>query len=202
MEGSTLASDRHGQRLLAAPVWIRAFLVPSSLWLLGGAAVAHCDYCGIYFSGGSIKRGDYRFCNGVCANKGAVLTLLYSCSAEKIDKYISSVHSGPCPRCGARANVDVHQSHRVYSVLVHTHWETRTHFCCRKCGRTQQLKDLGYCVLRGWWGFPFGLVITPWQMARNIIGIMRRSDRPSRDLQRIAKLDLAKKLSGGARQRT
>jgi hypothetical protein len=166
------------------------------------AAVAHCDYCGIYFSGGSIKRGDYQFCNGVCADKGAVLTALDSCPAEEIDEYIWSFHSGPCPRCGARANVDVHQSHRVYSLLVSTHCETRTHFCCQKCGRKQQLKDLGFSMLCGWWGFPDGPIITPSQIVKNITGIMRASDRPSRDLQRIAKLELAHKLAGEARQRS
>jgi hypothetical protein len=164
--------------------------------------VAHCDYCGTYFSGGSIKRGNYRFCNGVCADKGAVLTALDSCSVEEIDEYISSFHSGPCPRCGARANVDVHQSHRVYSVLVYTRWQTNKHFCCQKCGRNQQLKDLGFSMLCGWWGFPFGLIITPLQIVKNIIGIVRPSDRPSRDLQRIAKLELAQKLAGEARQRS
>jgi hypothetical protein len=163
--------------------------------------VAHCDCCGTYFYGGSIERGKYRFCNGVCAEKGAVLAVLDCFSPEEIDRHIASAHAGPCPLCGAHANVDVHQSHRVYSIIVYISWRTKMHFCCQKCGRKEQLKDLGFCMACGWWGVP-GLVITPVQILKNIIGIMRVSDRPSRDLQRIVKLNLAESLARQARART
>jgi hypothetical protein len=49
-------------------------------------------------------------------------------------------------------------------------------------------------MVAGWWGFPFGLLVTPWQLMKNVSGLMRSSDHPSGELERIVKLDLANNL--------
>jgi hypothetical protein len=45
----------------------------------------------------------------------------------------------------------------------------------------------------GWWGFPWGIIITPVQVARNTWGIFSGPDpsRPSEALARIARFHLA-----------
>jgi hypothetical protein len=154
----------------------------------------HCDYCGTFFRGGSMKRGRYQFCTGQCLENGQVLEILDHVTPAKIDAQIEAVRAQACPTCRGPGPVDVHHSHTVHSLLVYTSWKTKTHFCCRACARQEQAKALAYCLLAGWWGFPFGVLLTPWQIMRNIFGLMRSSDRPSRELERVVKLDLANNL--------
>jgi len=59
-------------------------------------------------------------------------------------------------------------SYRVWSALIITHWESRTQVSCRSCGRKAQLGDALFSLVLGWWGFPWGLIFTPVQIARNI----------------------------------
>jgi hypothetical protein len=54
----------------------------------------------------------------------------------------------------------------------------------------------------GWWGFPWGLVLTPIQMARNIMGIFAGPDfsRPSADLRKMVQVMLAARMVVDQRQ--
>jgi hypothetical protein len=112
-----------------------------------------------------------------------------------IEDQIDKVRAGPCEECGARANIDVHKSYKVYSALVWTSWKTRSHFCCQSCGRRHQGKALVSSALLGWWGVPFGLLITPWQIMRNVLAMTRKADRASPDLERSVRIDLANALA-------
>jgi hypothetical protein len=49
-----------------------------------------------------------------------------------------------------------------------------------------------FSAVLGWWGFPFGLILTPVQMTRNIIGMCRGSGtgQPSPDLRRLVLANL------------
>jgi hypothetical protein len=147
-----------------------------------------CDYCGVSFRGSSIKDGSYRFCNGVCAERGAVLRNLDRLDVAVIDQHIANAQAGPCTECGANAKVDMYFSYRVHSILLYTSWKTRRHFCCRSCGRSHQMKDIGYCISLGWWGGPFGLLMTPWQIAMNVGALLRKSDRVPRKIGTSANL--------------
>lgn len=153
----------------------------------------HCDYCGQFFRGGSLKQGQYRFCNGVCLERGKILSLLDKNSPTEIDNYIVSLRKGKCKECSRFANVDFHKSHTVYSVIFYTSWKTVTHFCCKKCGRKHQATATLYSLLLGWWGI--GFFVTPLQIGRNVIGMLRTDDRPSGDLNRFARLQLANELA-------
>ena len=48
-------------------------------------------------------------------------------------------------------------------------------------------------TLLGWWGFPWGLLVTPMQIARNISALTRRPDplTPSPELLRAARIHIA-----------
>ena len=82
------------------------------------------------------------------------------------------LHQGNCPQCQGPGPVDIHTSHKVYSALAFTRWSSHPVMACRSCGRKQQLKHAIFSFALGWWGFPFGLVITPVQVIRNIGGMI------------------------------
>jgi hypothetical protein len=88
-----------------------------------------------------------------------------------------------CPVCGAPGSVEEYLSYRVHSVLILTSWRTRVHSCCPQCARKAQVRDLLYCACLGWWGVPFGLIITPLQIARNCIALWNLSTSPGPQYQ-------------------
>jgi len=60
------------------------------------------------------------------------------------------------------------------------------------CGTTARMGDAIFCLLVGWWGFPWGLIITPVQIGRNLAGMMRSPEdkTPSPALERIVRTTL------------
>src|SRR5205085_235600 len=154
--------------------------------------MANCDYCGAFYRGGAIRDGDYRFCTGPCHQRGQSLTAILADVPEaEVSARIADVHTGPCPRCAKRRNVDIYDSFRTWSALVYTKWETRSHLCCRICARKHQISDLIFCLYAGWWSSPFGLLIGPFQIFRNIREMLHRSSiaGPSKRLQQRVRMD-------------
>jgi hypothetical protein len=89
--------------------------------------------------------------------------------------------------------VDVHTSHRVYSVFILTSWKSIQNVSCRACGKKSQLKDALFSLFLGWWGFPWGLVVTPVQIIRNFVGMSQGPDdlKPSQKLLNLIRINLA-----------
>jgi hypothetical protein len=56
------------------------------------------------------------------------------------------------------------------------------------------MKDAAFSGLLGWW-MPIGFCITPFQIGRNILGMMRRGDQASPDLVRFVRVDMAQRLA-------
>ena len=52
---------------------------------------------------------------------------------------------------------------------------------------------MGYSALLGWWGIPWGLLITPIQILRNGFELMKRAESPhaSAELVRIVRMHMA-----------
>lgn len=92
--------------------------------------------------------------------------------------------------------VDVHKAHQVWSALFFTSWSSEPHVCCRSCGIKKQSGSLLFSVLLGWWGFPWGLIMTPVQISRNIIAMAKAPHplRPSPDLEQAVRLNIAARL--------
>jgi hypothetical protein len=114
-----------------------------------------------------------------------------------IQPKVREVHQGNCPKCSGRGPVDVHTSYRVWSALLMTWWESRPHICCRSCGIKSQLGDAAFSFILGWWGFPWGLVLTPIQISRNLIGIARGVDAasPSPQLERLIRISVGSQIA-------
>lgn len=103
---------------------------------------------------------------------------------DYLREQVRAIHQGRCPRCGGHGPVDVHTSYRSWSAIFFTRWVSRPHICCRKCGRIEQIKDCLFSLFLGWWGFPWGILITPMQIIQNLIGLFRGPDdsKPSESL--------------------
>jgi hypothetical protein len=115
---------------------------------------------------------------------------------EHVEIFIQATHAGKCPKCGGRGPIDVHTSHRVWSLFVLTSFSSRPQVCCDSCARAAMLGDALFCLVCGWWGVPWGLIMTPVQIIRNLVGLVtcRDSSSPSEQLRPLARVQLAKHL--------
>jgi hypothetical protein len=144
---------------------------------------------------GSVKRGQHQYCSTKCAKEAAWTDAQELVSDSEVEQGVKAIHEGSCPNCKGPGPVDVHTSYKVYSILVMTRWSSHPILACQACGRKQQLKHTLYSLVTGWWGFPFGLILTPVQIIRNIGGMIGLSGpdpmTPSSALSRIVRLRLA-----------
>ncbi len=155
--------------------------------------MAKCDACGSTILFGGKRNGDLRFCNDRCLARGASISTAREIPEDVVRQRVWSVHQGRCPRCNGPGPVDVHVSHRVWSALVLTSWKSEPRISCRSCGVKRQIGDAAFSLAFGWWGIPWGLVLTPVQIGRNVVGTMRGPDpsAPSEQLSKHVRLTLA-----------
>lgn len=155
-----------------------------------------CDYCGTSILFGGVQQGEARFCNQKCSRNGFTVAAANQIPAEVVSECVMQVHQGNCPRCGGRGPVDVHKSFRVCSAVVVTFWNTEPTICCRSCGIKGQLLGAFSSFIAGWWGFPWGLFLTPVQITRNFISLCHPPGpaKPSPDLARLIRFNMAAQL--------
>lgn len=158
--------------------------------------MATCDYCGTTVVFGGVKDNDLRFCNNDCYQKGRVLVLSRSIPKDVVDREVLQVHRGPCPHCRSSGPVDVHTSYRIYSLLVYSSWSSIPKVSCRSCGIKSQIGNTLFSLVLGWWGFPWGFIMTPVQIGRNILGILKGPDesRPSDNLANLVRVGIASQV--------
>jgi hypothetical protein len=158
--------------------------------------MAKCANCGRTIVFGGATDGANRFCGKPC--RGAFH--LGRASSQLPDGFILEkaqlVHSGPCPKCGGAGPVDLHTAYSVWSAAIITRWSQNSEVCCRPCGNKAKLKATAFSALLGWWGFPWGLLVTPAQIIRNLGYMVRRSDqsRPSNELVEVVRGQLSAQL--------
>ena len=155
--------------------------------------MAKCAYCGSLIVFGGTRMNGMRFCNSKCQRNGYALVVSREIPKEVVESHAGEIHRGLCPKCQGSGPIDVHMSYRVYSLFVFSSWSTRQHICCRSCGVKKQIGDALFSFLFGWWGFPWGFIMTPVQVARNLVGAIKSPDetRPSEKLQNIVRLNIA-----------
>jgi hypothetical protein len=152
-----------------------------------------CGTCGNLILMGGKSDGGAHYCNARCLQQGVLLNRSRELPAAEVQQKLNEVHGGLCPKCHGTGPVDVHASHRAWSALVVTTWSSRQQVCCQSCGTRAKLMDSATTLLLGWWGIPWGLLITPVQIGRNVVGLMRPVDpsRPSPQLENAVRLHLA-----------
>ena len=159
--------------------------------------MSKCDYCGTTIIFGGTRDGGLRYCSSRCQQSGMLSRVTLAVPDAELQRELWSVHQGPCPKCGGSGPIDVHVSHRVWSALVVTSWASRPQLSCRSCGIKSKLGDTAFSAVLGWWGLPWGLVMTPVQVGRNLFGLMRSSDstRPSQQLEKLVRMQLVAKAA-------
>ena len=155
--------------------------------------MARCGYCGTTILFGGKREGETRFCNDECQQRGKLAAVSHRVPDHVVTEQVWKVHQGLCPKCGGTGPVDVHMSYRVWSALVMTSWSSRPHVVCRSCGSKARLADAGFSLVLGWWGFPWGFIMTPVQLYRNAAGLFRSQDptKPSAQLANVIRLHIA-----------
>ncbi len=155
-----------------------------------------CAQCGTHILFGPVREGTHLFCSYKCRDEGISTTADEALPDEFVYKKACEIRSGDCPKCGGGGPVEFHTSHRVWSILVMSSFNSKPEICCDRCGRRAKWGAVLFCSLFGWWGFPFGLVGTPVQIARNLGGLRSSSaaDRPSDKLCEMVRSGLAVQL--------
>ncbi|HLH54388.1 MAG TPA: hypothetical protein VKY92_12310 [Verrucomicrobiae bacterium] len=152
--------------------------------------VAKCNYCdsSIVFGGRSDPTG--RYCNAKCQQSGHLVAIAKEVPAQEIERLLEEVRHGTCPRCGGPGPLDVHKSYQVWSALVVTSWRSNLALSCKSCATKRQVGALALSFFVGWWGVPWGLLMTPIQIGRNLGGIFGGPDpsTPSATLRKFVLL--------------
>lgn len=158
--------------------------------------MAKCCYCNSTILLGGVTQGDLRFCNKKCFQDGFLLKISRDVPPDIVKRQIEQLHQGPCPKCKGPGPVDVHASHQDFSVLVLTRWSSKPQISCRSCGVKSQIGGAFISLFFGWWGFPWGLIFTPVQITRNLIGLCNAPNpaQPSPQLEKLTRLHIAAQL--------
>ena len=158
--------------------------------------MAKCDYCGSTILMGGVRNGQQRFCNNKCAQSAYILSVSQTIPADVLDRKIEEVWRGNCPKCNGLGPVDVHKSHQVWSIFVLTRYSTKSQVSCRSCATKTQAGALAMSLFFGWWGFPWGLIITPVQVTRNIVDMVNgpHSAEPSPELRKLVKVNIGSQI--------
>jgi hypothetical protein len=149
-----------------------------------------CRFCGAWLLFDKVRNGEDFYCNQEHLALGKAVALI---SPDEVSKWAREVHEGPCSLCGEKGGVDLRSSYEVYSIVFMTVWKTVPYVCCRRCGLKKQVGSLLFSLFLGWWGFPFGLVLTPIQIIRNLVAMTVAPDPtvPSKKLEQVGLTELA-----------
>jgi len=156
-----------------------------------------CYTCKKTVAFGGIKDSGFRFCSKDCySQKARFIQELASIPDSSTKAEAGNIKSGACGTCRQKGNVEFHKSVFVWSAILVTSTKENAFIGCTSCARKKQLLDtLGTAVL-GWWGFPFGLIMTPLAVSINIFQMIKSGSRkePSEALMQYARERLARSL--------
>lgn len=152
-----------------------------------------CHYCSTTILFGGVSDADLRFCSSRCCQSHRLLQLAERVSTSVVRTRVAEFHQGRCPVCGGPGPCDVHRTYKVWSAVFATHWSATPRVSCRSCATKSQLAGALSSFLLGWWGLPWGLIMTPVQIVRNLRAIVRGPNpaEPSLDLERLVRVGLA-----------
>ncbi len=155
--------------------------------------MASCDYCNTTILFGGVRDGELRFCNETCHQNACVVSVAGALPEADLSLLVEQVHSGPCPICEGPGPVDIHRVHKVWSLLLMCSCRSDPCLCCRACGARRQTAAILYSLALGWWSLPWGLIMTPIQIGRNLLGIVQGPNplQPSDALDEAIRLDIA-----------
>ena len=158
--------------------------------------MAKCGYCGSTIVIGGVSANGQRYCSNKCYQGAYILTVTKDVPADVLERKVEEVWRGNCPKCRGLGPIDVHKVHQVWSALILTRWTTTAQVSCHSCAVKRQFGGVAFSLVFGWWGFPWGLILTPIQITRNVIGMVKGPDRskPSANLRRTVLVGLGSEM--------
>ncbi len=163
--------------------------------------MASCACCGstVFFGKGS---GAEKYCNDNCVARGPIYNVAKTVPDYLVQVEAEKIFKSPCPVCRNPGPTDVHSSHKIWSALIMTSWNSRAQFSCKPCGLKSQALAAVQSLLLGWWGIPWGILGTPVTIGRNVYGMATKigADRPSAALLNQTRSLLAAQSIQQARQ--
>ena len=155
--------------------------------------MATCAYCETFILFGGKIDATGRYCNEKCQASGNLLAASRRIPEAEITRQINEIWRGSCPQCRGPGPVDVHKAHTVWSAIFLTSWKSELALSCQSCARKRQLGAIAFSTVFGWWGFPWGLGVTPMQIGKNIAELAAgpRADRPTLLLQKLVRIQAA-----------
>ncbi|MEM7436714.1 MAG: hypothetical protein AAF436_16290 [Myxococcota bacterium] len=163
--------------------------------------MATCASCNKTILFGGETAAGRRYCSESCATADTEYrAVIARVSPQEAKAEAKRIRHGACPSCGQdRGPVDVRKAHRCMSFLLWSQWDSPAQLSCRRCGITGNAKHFAVTLLFGWWGFPWGLIVTPVQLGRNIYEMVRGDpERASPQLVELARLQRGLALEAGA----
>jgi hypothetical protein len=158
--------------------------------------MASCDQCGRSVLFGGKRLGDRFYCGANCAQFDAEIEFGRTLPDAQVRELMQRWRNEPCPQCQGPGPVDVRSSHKVHSFLFMTQWSSPQRVSCQPCARKRQLGHAFYSLLLGWWGFPWGLVMTPVQIGRNIAGMAgdKAAEHSTPEFEQLVRRSMARQL--------
>jgi hypothetical protein len=159
--------------------------------------MSKCATCGKSIIAGGIKDQGFRFCSKPCHQRQApFLSKIGQVSEDAVDREMTRVRALRCSRCKRNGEVDMHSSAFVYSMIIMTRFGQNKHLCCKSCALKAQAKDTLSTAALGWWGFPFGLIMTPISLVSNVAQMVATARRkePSAAMRLYIKQQVARQL--------
>jgi hypothetical protein len=88
---------------------------------------------------------------------------------EEIKAYAEKLRVLPCPICHEN-DVKLNGTiiFTIKSMLILTFSEKKPIIACPSCLNKKNIEAVGICLGLGWWGFPWGLIKTPYYMYKNL----------------------------------
>jgi len=151
-----------------------------------------CANCNTFIAFGGKRANNQIYCNDRCLQAGQLAEAATQIDPTIIRQQVEKVFRGPCPKCSRQNGpVDLRKSHTVFSALVFTRWATKSAVSCKSCAAKTQIGAIFFSGLAGWWGFPWGIIMTPIQLVRNASELLSHNlTAPSPQLERAVRLQL------------
>jgi hypothetical protein len=131
-----------------------------------------CPSCGLSVLFGGIKHNGVKYCSKKCFDSDSTNRFASEIPDGEVESFAREIYAGSCPACNGDGPIDVFKSYFTYSIILYTNYKTKEHVVCVACARKVQRKDMALSALVGWWGFPFGLIITPIILLMNSVALL------------------------------
>ncbi len=161
-----------------------------------------CATCRKSILFGGKRAGSRRYCSKRCFNADHLGRLADTVPETRVDEVVAQLRRSHCRSCRKESELEIFKSYVVFSVVVLTSWKEKSELSCRSCARGRQLKDMMSSMALGWWGIPFGLIVTPIILVMNGVALIHNplNKSPSKALRAYARLVAAHELSKQQRE--